>query len=972
MRTAEPQLPPTGRTGHPTRWLAVVALAGALALNGGAAVQPAVSFPQVGSDLPADPAAQFGQLDNGLQYVVLPNAEPRGRVSLRLLVHAGSRHEDDDQRGLAHYLEHMAFRGSAHYPAGTLIRFFERTGMAFGGDANATTSFEHTLYSLELPDTQENTLTEGLQVMADYAGGLRLDEGAFEVERGVVLREWRARDTADERTLQARLQTVLGGTRWPERPAIGTLEVLERAPRARVVDFWNAWYRPERMVIIVVGEISAPTALAQIKAAFGGLRARGPARPEPEMGTTTEFDGVRTSFHPEPEAPTASVKIATVVRPGGGPDRRQRRIDRLPLELALAMLNSRLAGLAVTARTPIVAAEARQQTWAGAGTEFCLELICKPEQWANALALGEQQLRQALYYGFQPAEFEMASRALARSLDQAVVGRATRRSPALAAAIAQGLLRGEVLLSPTDRAELLRPALACITSEDCANALRAAFQSNGRHVMVSGSLPPTADPAGLIAAVYEESAKTSVRPHKSAAIATWAYAAGAHPGAIAQRERIADLDLTEVTFANGVRLNVKPTAFEAGRIRLLARVGGGAVTEPPERRGLARFATEVFLAGGLRRHGVVEYSRVLAGRAVELEFSAQTFDALTFRGGTTRADLQLELELLAAHLAEPGFRTEALGRAWKNLDLLYAGFANSADGPLCTEVANLLAGGDSRFGLPPREEMSKRTLAEVRSWLEPQLMRGAVELSVVGDVDVETVIAAVARTLGNLPPRAAQRARPELWSLMFPPHPFDIEYAVESSAADGRVNVYWPTSDGLEGRRDCELELLGSVLGDCLREQARERLGLVYSPRTRSMASNVFPGYGYLVASLDVEPGRVREVAELVVSIAGNLAKGGITPDQLDRARRPALTAAREACRSNSYWLNAVLARAQERPETLARVRAVEADLGACTTAKLSTLAATYLVPSRASRVSLAPKSPGPAAPVAATETALP
>ena len=186
------------------------------------------------------------------------------------------------------------------------------------------------------------------------------------------------------------------------------------------------------------------------------------------------------------------------------------------------------------------------------------------------------------------------------------------------------------------------------------------------------------------------------------------------------------------------------------------------------------------------------------------------------------------------------------------------------------------------------------------------------------------------------------------------------------------MNVYWPTSDGFNPRRNCELELLGSVLGDCLREQARDRLGLVYSPQTRSVASDIFPGYGYMLASLDVAPHRLREVAELVVSIAGGLAKYGITQDQLDRARRPALTAARDARRSNLFWLNSVLARAQERPEMLARARTAEANLAACTPADLTILAAAFLAPDQASRVSMVPKSPGVAVSVAATVASSP
>src|SRR4051794_10808384 len=198
----------------------------------------ALPFPQEGSDLKADPAAHFGTLPNGLRYVVMPNPEPKGRASLRLLVLAGSLEEKDDQRGLAHFLEHMAFNGSTHYPPGTLVEFFQRMGMNFGGDTNANTSFDRTVYMLELAHSDDATITEGLRVLSDDAGGLLLGEEEINKERGVFLSEKRARDSVGYRTFVARFETMLGTTRIPRRQPIGLPEVISNAKRERFLDFW--------------------------------------------------------------------------------------------------------------------------------------------------------------------------------------------------------------------------------------------------------------------------------------------------------------------------------------------------------------------------------------------------------------------------------------------------------------------------------------------------------------------------------------------------------------------------------------------------------------------------------------------------------------------------------------------------------------------------------------------------------------
>ena len=210
---------------------------------------PAPLFPQEKSDLQPDPAAAFGALPNGIRYVILPNREPKDRASLRLLVLSGSLEETEGQRGLAHYLEHMAFNGSTHHPPGTLVEYFQRLGMSFGGDTNAYTSFERTVYMIELPDTRPATVAEGLGVFADMAGGLLLRPDMIAKERPIILSEKRTRDSADYRQFVASYGFLLPDSLLPRRMPIGQQEVIDRASRDDFADLYDAWYRPERMEI---------------------------------------------------------------------------------------------------------------------------------------------------------------------------------------------------------------------------------------------------------------------------------------------------------------------------------------------------------------------------------------------------------------------------------------------------------------------------------------------------------------------------------------------------------------------------------------------------------------------------------------------------------------------------------------------------------------------------------------------------
>ncbi|MFZ9747645.1 MAG: M16 family metallopeptidase [Opitutaceae bacterium] len=946
---------------HPARLLAALLL-GALALPAAAP-----RFAHEDSDLKPDPAARFGKLDNGLRYVVLRNAEPKGRASLRLLIHAGSLHEEEDQRGVAHFLEHMAFNGSRNFAPGTLVEFFQRMGMSFGGDTNASTGFDRTLYLLELPESSEATLTEGLRVFGDYAAGLLLAPAEIDRERGIILSEKRARDTVGFRTAVAQFEFMLGDTLLPRRMPIGAAEVIQGAPRERFVAFWDHWYRPERMAAVIVGDVDPDLAERLLRAAFAPLAGRGPAPAEPDRGRVTRFEGVRARFHPEPEATATSVSLAVLAPAEREPDTAAQRVSRLPRQLAVSMLNRRLSVLARREGAAFSAARVSVNDGYRIYREATVDLTCKPDQWAAALGVGEQELRRALEHGFQEAELAETKASYRNALEQAVRGAATRRSGNLAGEIAQTILDERVFTHPAANRDLYLPAVERITAAQCLAALREAFTANGRHLMVSGNATLPGDGTAALLAAHAASARVPVDPPAAEAAARWTYTDFGTPGRVVRREHVADLDVTLVTFANGVRLNLKRTDFEAG-IRVAARVGTGGLTEPADRRGLVLLANSAFTAGGLGRLGIDDLRRVLAGRNASVSFRVGQ-DALELgnagggggrggrggAGGTTRDDLLLTLQLLTAHLTDPGYRPEALRQVRTGMEQMYTGFAHTPNGPLSTEVANLIAGGDHRFGVPPREVLLARDLGEVRDWLAPQLARGPIEVALIGDLDVEAAIDAVARTLGALPARDERPALPELRRVAFPREPFTREYRISSEIPKGVVALFWPTTDAADIRRTRRLTLLASVFSDRLRVKIREEMGGTYSPRAASSTSEVFAGYGYLSTSIDVDPAAAAQVREAVVSLADDLARNGVTAEELERARLPARTAIRESLRTNAYWLQAVLGRAQEKPEVLDWARSRTADLEAATAAELSALARAYLGRERVSRVTVLP-----------------
>lgn len=918
----------------------------ALCLLAPALAFAAPDFAHQASDLKPDPAVRWGKLDNGIRYAVLANPEPKGRASLRLLFGAGSLMEADDQRGVAHFLEHMSFNGSKNFAPGTLVEYFQRLGMSFGGDTNAYTTFDRTVYMLELPDTQPATVTKALTLFSDYLGGLLLLDDEINKERGIILAEKTARDSVEFRQFIGELEFLLPESRLIHRLPIGTEEVIKGAPRERFVDFYNTWYRPELTSVIAVGDFDPAAIEAMIKDTFASATARALPRPKPSLGRVDRVDGVVAKFLPEPEAGAVQVAIQTVAPYSPEPDTAANRLKDLPRSLALRIINRRLSILSKKEGAPFIGGQVGATEQYDFFRNASIELTCKPEQWRAALAVAEQELRRALEFGFQPTEVKEAVALFRNSLEQAVRSAATRRSPALAAGLIDSLHDHEVFTHPTADLALFGPALDQLTPEACLAALRELWDAKlGRRLWVTGNLKLD-QPEQQIIGAYEASRAVAVTAPEKIAELKFAYTDFGPAGQVASEQKVDDLGVTLLQFANGVRLNLKPTDYEAGRVRLTVRVGGGRLTEPADKPGLAFYVGNTFLPGGLGQHSADDLQRLLAGKTVGSSFAVAN-DAFQFGGTTNRQDLLLQLQLLCASITDPGFRPEAARKFLQGAEAFYTRGANTVDWPLQTEAPRLLAAGDKRFGIPDKADLLARTVAEAKAWLLPEFQHGAIEIAIVGDFDPAAATDAVARTFGTLPPRTAKPAYTAQRRVAYPLEAITRQFVTPTEIPKGIVQLLWEATDGRDAHLARRINLLGSVFEDRLRVKIREQMGDTYSPNAGARLSDAFPGYGHLLANITVVPDKARAVADAIRAVAADLHANGVTDEELVRAKQPALTAIRQSQRTNPYWLGTVLSSVQEEPRRLDWARNRLTDTEAITATELSALAKQYLNPAK-------------------------
>lgn len=922
-------------------------------LASGLALAPLAAdpFASEASDLPTDPAVESGVMENGLRWVILPWTEPPERVSLRLLVEAGSLQESERQKGLAHLIEHMAFNGTRNFSAGEMVEYFQRLGMAFGPDTNAHTWWRETVYKLELPENREGLLRDGLSLLRDYADGMLLEEEEIEKEKGVVLSEYRDRNSPSFKGYRQSLDFALPDSLISKRIVIGDEDVIRMATRQDLVDYYTKWYRPERMVLIAVGEVEPDQMKALFSEYFGDMVASGDPPADPDMGTIVPVD-LKTRVFSHPELPEASVDIYNREKIEARADRFEHRIEALRMSLANAILGRRFDRLSKEENAPFTSGSGYDYRWLDFVRNTGISLTLQPPDWKDALKSATAELNRALEFGFQESELAEARANLINRYEQVAARAATRKSRDLSSSLVRSVRDGRVFMDPVAARDLFVPAIEAITLDEVESVFRQAWASEERLVFVSGNLE------SIVTKEFEEALKMEVEPPEESGLKPWAYEDFGTPSEIVESNYIEDLDIHQFVLGNGVRLNLKQTDYEANKIQVKASFGSGRLSVPVHKPGLDFLATGVFSNGGLGEHSVDEIKALMAGRTVGGSFGVDDGE-FTMGGVTNEDDLLMQLQLMAAYLTDPGYRPEAHRVFLRQLDALYSQIKYDPNGVMQDRVARFLASGDHRFGFPEREVLEALTLDELAAWLRDPLRESYLELSLVGDFsDQEGVLAAVLETFGSLPERRSQRRDfPAARQVDFPRDAGPQVFIYPSAINRAMVMVNWPTTDQSDIFRARRLSLLGRIFSDRMRVEIREKIGEAYSPYAFNSSSSTWEDYGVFRAVVGVDPAKADLIQEALFKIAVELVREGINGDELVRAIEPMKASIQERRRTNGYWLNSVLLRSQGEPRRLDWARTFEDFWDTITVDEIDALARTFLQPEDGLPIQIQPRS---------------
>ena len=904
-----------------------------------------------GSDIPPDRDWVFGELANGLRYAVRKNGVPPGQVTIRMAIDAGSLNELPGEHGYAHFNEHLSFRGSKYVPDGEAKRLWQRLGATFGSDTNASTTPTQTIYKLDLPAVTPAGLEESVKVLSGMMAAPEITKAEVDAERRTVLAELREGEGPGRRAGDVTRRLFFAGQPLGDHAPIGDVASLNAGTPASLRGFHDRWYRPERAVLVIVGDGETATFEALIAKYFSDWRGVGASPPDPDFGAPS-LKGPRARVVVEPGLPL-SANLA-VLRPW------HRKNDtiaynrgKLIESLSLRMISRRLEERA-RAGGSYLTAEVGQDDISRSVDGTFVQVVPIGTDWQAAVRDVRGVISEALTRPPTQADIDREAGEFAAGLQVGVEQARTQGDGDLADMMVEAVNIRETVAAPQVARDVFADMHAMLTPAALQAATRRMFGGAPMRAVLTTPRPlPDADARLLAAITGDVRARQSSTQGPPVSFAMLPKLGP--PATVVKQSAVTGLDLTSAELSNGVRVLVFANAAEAGKIYVSARFGHGRQALPSDRPTVAWAGPSALLEGGVGTLDQNALDRLTSGRRINMALSIGD-DAFQLRGTTRAADLDDQLRLMATALAFARWDPAPVRRVRAATLAGQATQRASPAGVLSRDLPGLLHGGDLRWATPDRKQVEALTPEAFRALWEPLLKAGPIEVSVFGDVQADKAIASVAASFGALPVRVDTPVAPNslrVSSVTATPVPL---IRTHGGPADQAIAVLaWPTSGGSdEVYESRKLDILAAIFNDRMFDQLREAEGASYSPNVSSSWPAHMAGGGNFLVTSQVKPMGVDRFFALARQIANDLATKSVSDDELARSVGPTKQAIARASSGNSFWLSELSGSSTD-PGRLQALSTIASDYARITPAELQDTAKRWLVPEKSFAMAVVP-----------------
>lgn len=834
--------------------------------------------------IPLDPKVTVGRFANGLRYYIRENMKPENRAELRLVVDAGSILEDNDQQGLAHFLEHMAFNGTQNFAKHELIEFMESIGMRFGPGLNAYTGFDETVFMLTIPTESEDVIGKAFQILEDWSWALSLEDEEIDKERGVIVEEWRLGRGASARMMDKQFPIIFKGSRYADRLTIGKKEIIENFEHDAIKRFYSDWYRPDLMAVVAVGDFDGTKVESLITEHFSRLpEAKNPrpriVYPVPDHGETlfaiaSDKEAMSTSVAMIHKLPLQDMSTVGAYR------------QMIVEQLYHGMLNQRLIELAQKKDPPFLGASSGKGQFVRSKEVYVLNAGVEEDGIERGLEALVVESERVARHGFTPSELERQKLLLLRSVEQAYTEKEKNDSNLYVSEYIGNFLEGEPIPGIAYEYELFKRFIPEITLEEVNQVGRDWLTERNRVIMVNApekeglALPTEED----LRRVMESVADMDIAPYEDTSSELPLMPEIPDPGEIVETKVLDEYGITEWKLSNGARIILKPTDYKEDEIVFRAISLGGTSLASDEDIVSARMASQVISMGGVGDFSAIDLQKKLTGKVVRVSPIISDWDEGLI-GSASPKDGETLFQLIHLYFTAP--RTDPVTfEVLKNR--MKAILENRQADPrfvFYDTLGRIMTQDHPRFRSLTVEKLEELDLEKSIHFYEERFADASDFLFVfVGNLDLDVIEPLATRYLASLP----SLGRQESWrDFGVRPPKGVIEKTIEKGVEpQSQVAIVFTGPFEYTHANRNAIRAMGRVLQTRLRYKIREDLGGTYSiSATPSLDRIPEPAYSFSI-SFGTDPERVEEMIKAIFQEMERFKSDGATEEEIRDAKQ--------------------------------------------------------------------------------------
>lgn len=910
------------------------------------AQEPTVQTTEISAtqEIPFNPEVKKGTLENGLTYYIRNNGKPADKVELRLVVNAGSILEDEDQLGLAHFMEHMNFNGTKNFKKNELTDYLQSIGVKFGAHLNAYTSFDETVYILPIPSDDPEKLEKGFQILEDWAHNALLTDEEIDKERGVVLEEYRLGQGANERMMQNYLPKMMYGSKYADRLPIGTKENLENFDSEGIRRYYKDWYRPDLMAVIAVGDVDVPTLEAKIKAHFNKI----PAAENPRERKSYDLPNHEETFisiETDKEANFSQVRVMfkddeNVKAETTTEDYRQSMVERLFSQ----MINNRLQELTNSPNPPFVFGSSYHGgTYARSKEAYQSFAMTSEDGQKTALKTLLEENERVKQHGFFEGELKRAKKDMLSRMEKSYKDRDKMESNRIVGEYVRNFLEQEPMPGIAWEYEFYKNHLPNVSLEEVNSLVDDYIKGENRVIILTGPEKENLEKVteDEVKEILNAVSKEELEPYQDAEVAESFITEMPKAGSVSDYEQNEKLGTTTLTLSNGAKVTYKVTDFKNDEVLFDAFSYGGTSLYSTE-----DYLETAFANGGLTEAGIngfdkTQMDKMMSGKIASVRPSISTYSE-NMSGSASPKDLETMFQMIHLYFTSLNKDEEAYTSFLEKQKAFIGNMMASPQFYFQNEMNEFMYGDNPRYtGFPTAEKLDEANYdLAYKKYQERFADAGDFHFYFVGNIDEEKLVDLASIYLASLPSKNSN----EMYEVTdFRPltgmHGKIVEKG-EDPKSSVRITYQGPTE--YSEKEDHALTSLGEILSIKLIEQLREEEGGVYGAGARGNISKMPYGWFNFTISFPCGPENVDKLKAAAIAEVEKLVAEGPTAKDLDKVKKAQIIDYKEDLKQNRYWLQA-LRTADYQKSDANKILDFESSVNSLTTEYLHEVAKKYL-----------------------------